>query len=152
MQLIVTYQLSEDENLWLKNITNHLENRHTAEKLIKEYQKYDQRELYQSVMNIIIQVNQDTFKEKKSMLEVLREIFRDELEEKREIGIKQSEVQNLLKLVQKKLEKEKTYEVIAEELEISFTIVEHIGEIIKYANPNSTLEDLLSILIEKNIN
>ena len=86
MQLIVTYQLSEEENLWLKNITNHLENRHTAEKLIKEYQKHDQEELYQSVMNIIIQANQETFKEEKSMLEVLREIFKDELEEKRKDG------------------------------------------------------------------
>ena len=88
MQLIVTYQLSEEENLWLKNITNHLENRHTAEKLIKQYQKHDQEELYQSVMNIIIQANQETFKEEKSMLEVLREIFKDELEEKREAGRK----------------------------------------------------------------
>ena len=86
MQLIVTYQLSEEENLWLKNITNHIENRHTAEKLIKEYQKHDQEELYQSVMNIIIQANQETFKEEKSMLEVLREIFKDELEEKRKDG------------------------------------------------------------------
>ena len=68
MQLIVTYQLSEEENLWLKNITNHLENRHTAEKLIKEYQKHDQEELYQSVMNIIIQANQETFKEEKVCL------------------------------------------------------------------------------------
>ena len=31
------------------------------------------------------------------------------------------------------------------------TIVKQIGEIIKNANPNSTLEDLLSILMENNI-
>ena len=69
----------------------------------------------------------------------------------REEGREEGELKTLLKQVQKKLEKGKTYEVIAQELEISFTIVEQIGEIIKNANPNSTLEDLLSILMEKNI-
>ena len=72
-------------------------------------------------------------------------------EEGREEGREEGELKTLLKQVQKKLEKGKTYEVIAQELEISFTIVEQIGEIIKNANPNSTLEDLLSILMEKNI-
>ena len=76
-----------------------------------------------------------------------KEGFEDGLEEGREEG----ELKTLLKQVQKKLEKGKTNEVIAQELEISFTIVEQIGEIIKNANPNSTLEDLLSILMEKNI-
>ena len=72
-------------------------------------------------------------------------------EEGREEGREEGELKTLLKQVQKKLERDKTYEVIAEELEISFTIVEQIGEIITNANPNSTLEDLLSKLMEKNI-
>lgn len=87
MQLIVTYQLSEEETLWLKNITNHLENRNIAEKLIKDYQKHNKEELYQAVMNIIVQANQETFKEDITMLEVLEELFKDKLEEKWEDGI-----------------------------------------------------------------
>ncbi|MBQ4524195.1 MAG: hypothetical protein IJA10_14800 [Lachnospiraceae bacterium] len=72
-------------------------------------------------------------------------------EEGCEEGREQGELKNLLKLVKKKLEKEKTIEAIAEELETDFTIVEQICEVIKNATPNSTLENLLGTLMEKNI-
>lgn len=89
MQLIVTYQLSEEENLWLKNITNHLENHDIAKKIIKDYQKHDKDERYQAVMDIIVKANKETFKEDTTMLEVLEEIFKDKLDEKWDDGKKE---------------------------------------------------------------
>ena len=102
-------------------------------------------------MNIIIQANQETFKEEKSMLEVLREIFKDELEEKREIGIEQGEVQNLLKQVQKKLQKGKSYDEIADELETDLYIVEQICEVLNTVKPGTSQEKLVDILMSKNL-
>ena len=68
-----------------------------------------------------------------------------------EDGRKQGEIENLLKLIQKKLQKEKTHEAIAEELETDVSNVEQICEVIKNAAPDSTQEDILGILMEKKI-
>ena len=151
MQLIVTSRLSEETNLWLKNITNHLEERDTVEKLIEEYQKHEQEELYQSVMNIIIHANFETFKEENNMLEVLEELFKDKLEEKKEVGREQGEIQNLLKLIQKKLQKGKSYDEIADELETDLYVVEQICEVLSNATPDTTQEQLVNILMSKNL-
>ena len=155
MQLIVTYQLSEEENLWLKNITNQLEDREIAEKLIKDYKKHEQEELYQAVMNIIVQANQGRFKEEKSMLEALKKLFKDELAEKweggMEVGRGQGEMQKLLKLIQKKLQKGKSYDEIADELETELYIVEQICEVINTSPADTTQEELVEILMEKNL-
>ena len=147
MQLIITSRLSEEENLWLKNITNQLKSYHTAEKLIKEYQKHEQEELYQSVMNIIIRANQETFKEESDMLEALEELFKDKLE----ADIEQGEIQNLLKQVQKKLQKGKSYDEIADELEIDLYIVEQICEVLSNATPDTTQQELVDILMSKHL-
>lgn len=132
-------------------LLKHLKNRHTAEKSIKEYQKHDQEELHQSVMNIIIQANQEIFKEDVDMLEVLEELFKDKLEEKREIGIEQGEVQKLLKQVQKKLQKGKSYDEIADELETDLYIVEQICEVLNTVEPGTFQEELVDILMSKNL-
>ncbi len=75
----------------------------------------------------------------------------DGFEDGREIGREQGELKNLLKQVQKKLKKEKTYEVIAEELETDLAVVEEIGEVIKNASSDSMQEELVKILMEKDL-
>ena len=155
MQLIVTSRLSEEENLWLKNITNHIKKRNTAEKLFNEYQKHQKEELYQSVMNIIIHANYETFKEEESMLAVLEELFKDTLEEKIQISIKQGkekgELQNLLNQIQKKLQKGKSHDEIADELETDLYVVEQICEVLDHSEPDATQKELVDLLISKNI-
>ena len=42
IQIIVTKELTEAENLWLKSLTNELEQNETAEKLLEEYSKIRQ--------------------------------------------------------------------------------------------------------------
>lgn len=86
IQIIVTKDLSGKENLWLRNLTNHLEKTEDAEELIKDYKKNKENNLYESVMNIIVQANRERFEEVKMMCEALEELMKDELKAKREEG------------------------------------------------------------------
>lgn len=86
IQIIVTKDLSGKENLWLRNLTNQLEKTEDAEELIKDYKKNKENNLYESVMNIIVQANRERFEEVKMMCEALEELMKDELKAKREEG------------------------------------------------------------------
>lgn len=90
MQLIVTSELTED-NLWLKNLTNDLSERETAEKLLKEYGKHKKDGLYRSVMDIIVRANRGKFEEVRGMCDALMELMKDELDERERIGEKRGE-------------------------------------------------------------
>lgn len=125
IQLIITSQLSEDNNLWLKNLTNNIKEYNTTNKLIQEYDRHSHDELYKSIMNVIVYANKAWFEEAKNMCEALRELFKDELEEQLQKGfsngfsdgIEEGEHLKLLELIQKKISKGKTLAQIADELE-----------------------------------
>ena len=80
IQILLVNQLPEKDYLWLRNLTNRLENPETVDKLTAEYQKHKDQNLYQSVMDIIIRANKEKFEEAGNMCEALRELFADELE------------------------------------------------------------------------
>ena len=46
IQLIITSELPEETNLWLKNLTNNLKENKTVEKLIQAYKGHDKDDLY----------------------------------------------------------------------------------------------------------
>ena len=71
------------------------------------------------------------------------ESWEDGWEEGWELG----KLETLLNIVRKKMEKGKSIEVIAEELETEKDKIEHIYEVIKSATPDSTQEELLKILL-----
>ena len=87
IQLLITSELDENENLWLSHLTNNLTSVSSVERLTTEYGKHDNEELYKSVMNIIIRANKELFKEVDGMLEALEELFADKLEESMNKGI-----------------------------------------------------------------
>ena len=87
IQLLITSELSEDENLWLRNLTDDIQSVKTVEKLSVEYGVHEQDELYKSMMNIIIRANREKFEEANKMCEALRELFADELESNMNKGI-----------------------------------------------------------------
>ena len=94
IQILVTSQLSENENLWLKNLTDNMQGTESVQKLIDEYEKHVDNSLYQSVMSIIIQANKEKFQEVTGMIceplkEILLEQMKDELEEKMEQRLQQ---------------------------------------------------------------
>lgn len=88
IQLILTKKLTEEENLWLRSLTNELTEAETAQKLIREYKNNKNNIFYQSVMNIIVRANMESFGKVKNMCEALQELMKDELEERENKGIK----------------------------------------------------------------
>ena len=87
IQLILTKELSEEQNLWLKSLTDELEETEMAKRLIEQYGKHKGNNLYKSVMDLIVRANKDKFKEAKIMCEALEELMEDELEAKRTQGL-----------------------------------------------------------------
>ena len=81
IQIIVTKELTEAENLWLKSLTNELEQNETAEKLLEEYSKNQANALYRSVMELIVRANKQKFEEVKGMCDALRELIGSKVKE-----------------------------------------------------------------------
>ena len=61
-------------------------------RLLEDYKKNKEDQLYQAVMEIIVKANENRLKEgKRDMCNALLELMKDELDEKREEGIKEGE-------------------------------------------------------------
>ena len=98
-------------------------------------------------MNIIVNANKEVFREAKKVCEALRELMKEELEEREKVGRLEGEKAGRLEgekvgrlegernvkidLIQTKLSKGKTVEAIAEDLEDS---VENILKLMKEMN------------------
>ena len=95
IQLIVTSQLLETENLWLKNLTNKIEKTASARKLVQEYGKHKNDHLYQAVMDIIVRANTEQFQEVGSMCDALMELMKDKFDEARKEAVQQGLEQGL---------------------------------------------------------
>lgn len=96
MQLLVTSRLPEENNLWLRNLTNDLTDKNAAQKLIHSYEKHKQNNNYKSAMNIIVRANTKLFQEEdKSMCEALEELMKDKFEQQREMGIQEGMQQGM---------------------------------------------------------
>lgn len=132
MQLIVTSKLSEEDNFWLKNLTNDLKRKEEANKLFEEYGKHSDSSLYKSVMDLVVRANKEVFEEASgnmcdALYELMKEKFDEIALEKREEGSNAK----LIELITKKLAKGKSVEQIADELEET---VETIQELMKTLN------------------
>ena len=90
IQVLVTNQLSPEKNLWLYSLTDTLEDMSVTRQLLEDYKKNKENQLYQSVMEIIVKANENRLKEgKRDMCNALLELMKDELDEKREEGIRE---------------------------------------------------------------
>lgn len=78
MQLIVTSELSEEQNLWLRNLTNDIQKQETIRRLVEEYHLHEEDGLYHSLMEHIFRANMERFKEEADMCKALEE-FIDEV-------------------------------------------------------------------------
>jgi len=58
IQILITKKLSAEENLWLKSLTNKLNEAETAEKLIENYIDHKESSLHQSMIETIMRANQ----------------------------------------------------------------------------------------------
>lgn len=81
IQIIHTKELSKETNLWLRNLTDNIEDKNDITKLMSEYENKISDTLYSSVMDIIITANEKKFKEANAMCDALKKII---LEQNRE--------------------------------------------------------------------
>lgn len=104
MQMVITSQLSREENPWLFYLNNPVRDSRTAEELIRSYEGKKKNPLYASVMDFIVHVNEETFKEAKEMCRALEELMADELEAKRiegrAEGRAEGKAENVLELLE----------------------------------------------------
>ena len=75
IQIIYTRELSSEENLWLKNLTDTLKNKNDILTLMSEYKNHTSNNLYSSVMDIIVKANERKFEEVTDMCDALKEIY-----------------------------------------------------------------------------
>lgn len=149
IQIIIIPRLSKQENLWLKNLTNHLEHVSDAKDLITEYMKYKDNVLYQSVMDVVVSANIEKFREVKKMCNALMELMKDEFDETEKKGISQGMTKGqslqMITLIQRKLKKGKSLETAAYELEEDTDAIKDIYEMVK-AHPAAGNEDIYQFL------
>ena len=82
--------MSPEKNLWLYSLTDTLEDMSVTRQLLEDYKKNKANQLYQAVMEIIVKANENRLKEgKRDMCNALLELMKDELDEKREEGIRE---------------------------------------------------------------
>lgn len=141
IQIIVTKNLSEQKNLWLKSLTNKLSEPKKAEKLVAEYLKHSKNDLYRCVLETIIRANPKTFVEVNEMDDIIMEIVQEKFDkrlkeavekqvEERTKEIKKNMAESItaqvtektrlmdsILLIQKKCRKDKSLSVIADEME-----------------------------------
>lgn len=83
IQFIVTAQLSEQENFWLKNLTNDLQDKTTAIELIERYKEHKDDIHYDSVMDIIVKANKNIFNQgDENMCNALLELVQEQMQDK----------------------------------------------------------------------
>lgn len=132
MQLLITSELSEEENFWLRYLTNDLKTVEDADKILSKYEGHQKEKNHKSVMNAIVHANKELFKEATKMCEALLELMEDELKARENAGREDGRIAGerdvKFRLIQTKLSKGKTVEAIAEDLEDS---VENILTLIK---------------------
>lgn len=117
IQLIMVPELSEEHNLWLHSLTNKIKMHQMAEKLICSYSSHKQEWLYESVMNVIVNSNKETFREVDAMCDALQEILEDLMKDKIDEREQQALESKMLSQIRKKVAKGKSLPVIADELE-----------------------------------
>ncbi len=138
MQLVVTSELTMENNLWLANLTNELKETAVAERLVQEYGKHRSDNLYKSVMDIIVRANSERFEEDSVMCEALEELMQKkivELEHKAEKrgmergierGIEKGIKEGREELIIECLKRNKDSQVVADFLGIPVNVIKEI--------------------------
>lgn len=105
IQIIHTKKLPKETNLWLRNLTDTLEDKNDILTLMTEYATKTENKLYSSVMEIIVQANEKKFEEVDIVCDSLKRII---LEQNREAYEQEKQ-----EAIQKALEEQQT--VVAEQ-------------------------------------
>lgn len=126
IQLIVTSRLTDEENFWLKNLTNDIRKKEIIDQMIEEYVKHKDDIYYRSVMDIIVRANEKMFEEGNGMCDAMMEILKDRIEEMKHES--RNEGMRLAKMVMRMNTEGISYENIADQCQIT---LEEVIEILQ---------------------
>ena len=105
IQLIVTSKLKWEDNLWLRSLTNKLDNRSQIQKIVNEYHDNKSNKLYESVMDIIVKANHKEFEEAKGdMCKALEELMADVIEERVAEATKEADARGMERGIEQGME------------------------------------------------
>ena len=153
IQILVTKNLSGEENLWLKSLTNKLKATETAEKLVENYMDHKDSRLHRSVIETIMRANQKIFREVNGMSDIFMEIVQEKFDRKLKEEVEKATEENTVKtklterisLIQKKCAKNKPLSVIADELEADTDEILSLYDIIS-KNPDKTTDEIYQMV------
>ena len=156
IQILVTKNLSWEENLWLKSLTNKLKATETAEKLVENYMDHKDSRLHRSVIETIMRANQKIFREVNGMSDIFMEIVQEKFDRKLKEEVEKATEENTVKtklterisLIQKKCAKNKPLSVIADELETDTDEILSLYDIIS-KNPDKTTDEINQMVADK---
>ena len=163
IQILITKKLSGEENLWLKSLTNKLNETAAAEKLIENYMDHKESSLHRSMIETIMRANQKLFQEVNGMsdifMEIVQEKFDRKLKEEVDKAVEEAveeatdkavkeKLTERISLIRKKCARNKSLARIADDLETDTDEIRFLYEVIS-KNPEKTVEELYQIIYGK---
>ena len=97
IQIIVTSQLSPEENLWLYSLTDNLTDPEVTERLLADYNGKEADNLYSAVMQVVVQANEKQFHGGEDMCDALRKIIDEEVNKRVDEEVAEKEKELLTK-------------------------------------------------------
>lgn len=148
-QIVINHALLKEDNLWLNSLRQDLTVQDDIEPLVRAYKGKENSPLYAALMDLVIRANKHQYEEGWKMCDALRELFADELMEREARGIAEGESKKLIQQVCKKLQKGKTPEAIADDLEEDISIISEIcktaGRFAPNYDYNAIYQELLKL-------
>lgn len=99
IQIVVLSQLPLEENLWLRVLSNKLDDPEIIERMLQEYEQHKDNPLYSSIVEIVAQANQLLFRKEGSIMsETLEAIINEKLdarERKTRLAVNQEHARNM---------------------------------------------------------
>ena len=71
MQVLITKELSKEENYWLQSLRNNLKAGAEIQELLERYEEKKDKAYYPELMNLIVRANWEQMKEEKQVCEAL---------------------------------------------------------------------------------
>ena len=126
MQLLITRELTQEENFWLKNLRIDLKAGREIQNIVAKYEQNRHSKDYAAVMDLITRANWKEMEADRKMCDALRELFAEELKEENEKGMERGI--HLAKLIFKLSAQGSSDEEIAKKCDLPLEQVREILE------------------------
>lgn len=130
IQLLLTRELTQEENFWLKNLRMDLKAGREIQTIVARYEQNRHSKDYAAVMDLITRANWIEMEVERKMCDALKELFAEELKEENKRGIERGRAEgiHLAKLIFKLSAQGSSAEEIAEKCDLPLEQVREILE------------------------